>query len=140
MVGGSVAFTALVTNLKQTWSPAEGIAIWGAFAVVVLSILDLVVGFGPSARLHHSLFQRFVTLAADMDKTSEPTTEQFHEWRAHKLMIDHDEPPPFHALYILCKNEVLVAMDTEEAKRFVVRIPFWRRWAAQFFKQPEYQG
>ena len=84
--------------------------------------------------------RRFVTLAADMDKTSEPTTEQFHEWRAHKLMIDHDEPPPFHALYILCKNEVLVAMDTEEAKRFVVRIPFWRRWAAQFFKQPEYQG
>lgn len=135
LIGGSAAFFVIWNDYStQTGWPRE-VGLYGALAIAIFHALDLVVGFASMGRLHQSLYQRFILLAADMDENADREEQLLGRWMARKQQIEHDEPSPFHVVSALCRNEVFESTGRDRDREFIHPVPPMRRLFAHFFRQ-----
>lgn len=139
MLGISAAAAGLTGYLNDVPAGRE-VGIGGAFTGALLLALDVVVGFAESARLHDSLYRKFYELMAEIARAKDPSEDEIHGWLSRVLIIERDEPPSFHALYILCHNEVVYVMKYPRTKMH--KISFHHRILAHIvpFRQFNYES
>ena len=102
-----------------------------AMIVTVVSAFDLVVGFTARASLHNRLRRAFIELEADIVRAPDDT--HYNGYVTERLKIEQDEPPKYHALDILCHNDVVAASYTyAEAKKHLVRVGGLQRLTAHW--------
>lgn len=124
VLGASAVFVAM----------AEHVPVWlattGAGLVVVMSSIDLVVGFSVMARCHNDLRRRFCLLEAAIAAKPEAKASELARWTEERLNIEADEPPVYVALDLQCDNELRRATgrDPEPLGRFMGLTAHWLRW------------
>jgi len=122
---GTATFATVFAKAGPAWTLSF------AAAVAIFSTIDLVVGTAQSARLYDDLAKRFIDLEKEIVTTGEMTDELLANFKAERLDIEKDEPPPLKVLDSICHNELMRAMDYDP-KDFVP-INYYQRFFAQFF-------
>lgn len=100
--------------------------------ITVFSTLNLVWGTSRRARQHNDLYRRFVELERNMTKATNLDDALVRSFRAERLAIEADEPPTMFALDVLCHNEVVRAVGSDN----YYEVGLWHRWTAQFLSFP----
>ena len=108
-----------------------------AAAVAVFSVIDLVVGTAPLARLHNDLAKRFIELEKDIIRSKDATDVSVSVFTAQRLDIEADEPPPLKVLDSICHNELLRAMGYDKTE--FVEIKWYQRLFSQFIDIREHK-
>lgn len=102
-------------------------------AMTVAATVDLIVGTASMARKHDDLRKRFMLLDSEIESAGAPTIDDIIRWKAARLVIEMDEPPPYIGLTLLCENELAMATQGLEQKRTRIRwlvgvTAQWLRW------------
>ena len=134
VVAGSAALAGLIIKLKGITGVGEWVILGGAFIVTILNAWSLVSGFAVQARDHDDLCRRYIRLDADI-AGSEHTVEKVRSWRSQFLLIQHDAPPTYWAVYGLCWNEAVEYKRRDESARRNVNWWYRRFLVRNFFQQ-----
>jgi len=126
MMFGSAAVATFAGLLDHSFG------IVSAAIIATLSALELVIGYGSAANLHHDLRRRFIELEQQI--MADATAEKLAQYQRQKLDIEKDEPPVRHALNSLSYNDVARAeYPPAEAPLHLIHVPVWQRMTAQLF-------
>jgi hypothetical protein len=106
--------------------------LWLPAIITIVSTLNLLWGTSRQARTHNDLYRRFVELERDMVGIAQPNEDDLKEVKGRRLMIEADEPPIKFAVDVLCHNELVRALGSDEYRR----VPWWQKWFAHFFSFP----
>jgi hypothetical protein len=127
LLAGSVLFEIARPGDTAPWLVALSVA------AAILAASDTVIGFAARAGLHRSLKQRFILLETSILARSGSLADH----QRVRLGIEHDEPPVYRALDLLCYNEMLRAegcpTDGEGAVR-PSRLTSWQRLTSQWWR------
>lgn len=130
----ALAGTATVASVL---AQAGSLAITFAVAVAVFSVIDLVVGTAQQARLHNNLARRFFDLEKAIITCKDPSEDAIVNFKAQRLDIEANEPPPLKVLDSMCHNELLRAMGYDESR--YVNIKWYQRWLSQLIDIHEHK-
>lgn len=107
---GAGTIVALIDQFKF----ADVLRVVFPATITILSTFNLVWGTNRLARLHNDLYRRYVALEQEMLATTELTAEAVQTFRAKRLAIEADEPPTKFAVDVLCHNELVRALGSNE--------------------------
>ena len=105
ILGGSAGAVSFVAAIGQWWNYGLELGLGFALVVAFVNALDLTVGFSERARTHDALYKKFVSHDAKIETAGEISEEQTRQLQSQRLLIEHDEPPIYNALYAQCQNE-----------------------------------
>lgn len=123
LLAGSVLFELARPGQTALWMIV--LAVPAAF----LSAWDVVVGYANHAKLHNELKRRFITLQIAI-VSEDNGIETWTKHEMERLMIERDEPPIYHALNMLCHNEMVRAEGADGAQ---VPVGVWQRLTSHIF-------
>ena len=128
-VNAAAGTSAFVTVLSG-WPE---LAAWLTAVIAVVSAADATIGFSERARKYGDQRSRYFDLYCDVLETP---PEKFNEdqFRAKRLRIDSDGPPPLKVLDVICRNEEDIARGF--ARGGTIHIGFLRRLLCQFIDLP----
>jgi hypothetical protein len=112
-----------------------------AVVAALLAAFDMVVGYSRRATLHSQLRERFARLEIEIvigPKDGDVWSKYVHE----RLLIEKDEPTPYHVVDALCRNEVLVAQGFTKKKDSdqFVQTKWYQRWTAHLFHWQDFNS
>ena len=126
LIFGSAAIYFVLKELSPLYT------VIAAALVSLASVLNMVVGNVPKARLHHDLAREFLTLERDIVAKAKPAQKDYAAFYARALEIESREPPTKRVLNILMHNEVCLAMGyKEEDEEALYKVGPARRMFAQ---------
>jgi hypothetical protein len=128
MASAVISATTAFAAVAGAWPEVNATV---AVIAAVMTLLDVVVGFNQIARSHEHLYRRFSEIAARVARVADPTEDQVREWRAERLTLEADEPPPIETLNVLCHN--LEAEARGLGPEHQREITWWNRAFVQFF-------
>jgi hypothetical protein len=103
-VNAAAGTSAFVTVLSG-WPE---LAAWLTAIIALVSATDSVVGFSERARKFGDQRSKYFELYCDLLET-EPAKFNEDHFRAKRLKIDSDGPPPLRVLDVICRNEEDIA-------------------------------
>ncbi len=106
-------------------------AAWLAGLAALFGALNLVFDPAGGARRHEALQRRAHELCGAIDRTLDPTTEHFAQWKEALHGIYGEEPPPLRALHALAYNATLSGRKERPNDDLLV-VTGWQRVMAQF--------
>lgn len=127
LLAGSVLFEIARPGDTASWLVALSVA------AAVLAASDTVIGFAARAGLHRTLKQRFIGLETAILAGSGSEADHLRT----RLAIEHDEPPIYRALDLLCYNEMLHAEGYPDSGDGAVtrsRLSGWQRLTSQWWR------
>ena len=127
LISGSAAFAGATQQRPQ-------LALWAAAVVMVLSALDLVIGFNRRALIHTDLAQRFAQLEREMvehEREEAIPRDVERTFIVRRLEIEQAEPPVLTIVNLLAHNELVRGKYTQ-GKYYV--IGFWARLVGRFIE------
>jgi hypothetical protein len=99
------------------------------FIVIMISMIDLSVGFSKKNDLYDSLQRRFTALLVSI-LTKDRTESNLIQWKIERLLIEQDEPPTLKVLEIICQNEQCIA---EGYNNSVKEVPLFKALLRHFW-------
>lgn len=106
MISSTIVFATLFANY-QTASK------WIMFLIILISTIDISVGFSKKVDLYDNLQRRFTSLLIDITVKSH-TEDNLKKWEIERLLIEQDEPPVLKVLDLICHNEQAIAQGDND--------------------------
>lgn len=128
-VNAAAGTSAFVTVLSG-WPQA---AAWLTAVIAVVSAADSIIGFSERARKHGDQRSRYFDLYCQLLETKAGSFNE-DKFRAKRLRIDSDGPPPLRVLDVICRNEEHIARGFSRGE--TVCIGFFRRLFCQVIDLP----
>jgi hypothetical protein len=98
-----------------------------AALVAFLSLFDLVYRTTDQAKLHQDLAKEFAVLEKEMILHA-PSADTLRTLTGKRLDIEIEEPPPLRVLDSICHNELIRAMECDEAEG--IPLKWYQVWLA----------
>lgn len=124
---------ATVAALAQKLPFASLLSVLFPILITVFATLNLVWGTTRRARLHNSLYRRYVELERKMLAAPDASERTLRAMRGERVAIEADEPPTMFVISVLCHNEVVRATGGGEC----YRVPLLHRWLGHFWSFPD---
>lgn len=123
---GTSAFVTVLSGWPQ-------LAAWLTAVIAIASAADSAIGFSERARKYSDQRARYYDLYCVLIETP---PEKFNQdkFRAKRLRIDSDGPPPLRVLDVICRNEEQIARGFDSSK--TIFIPGFRRLLCQWIDWP----
>lgn len=128
-VNAAIGTSAFVTVLSG-WPQ---LAAWLTAVIALTSAADSVVGFSERARKYGDLRTRYFDLYCQLLETP-PEKFKEDQFRAKRLRIDSDGPPPLRVLDVICRNEEDIARGYSRSD--TIHIGRFRALVCQFIDWP----
>lgn len=102
------------------------------WAAALFAGADVVIGFANMAGLHKALKNRFIDLQCEL-QNADVTEKKYKALNERRLRIESDEPTPYRALDVMCRNDVILAGGFEADIKI---LPWYVRYSAHIHKWP----
>ena len=93
--------------------------------VAILSAILIAFRVAEMATKHSRLYERFIELEKEAGAVSDSNSDQVNRLRSKVLEIEIDEPSVFHAVNIMCHNEVARSQRCREDSIYRIRTIEW---------------